>query len=204
MNVQILWPTPLFTHDFTESQLDAWRTRAKTMLLPDEQLLNRYGHRPWCTTDLLHEDPVWADMASAIMDIAHQALDSMAILREDAYITTMWINAQYQQSNHTAHTHPNSILSGCLYLQAPKHSQHIRFFDPRPQTGVMCLRRAIVEDHVAVNPVEGRVLMWPSWLLHSTESNSSHQLAEPRISVGFNVMVKDTIHDHSSKIRFGY
>jgi uncharacterized protein (TIGR02466 family) len=143
-------------------------------------------------------------MASAIMSVANQALDSMAILREDAFITTMWINAQYQQSNHTAHTHPNSILSGCLYLQAPEHSQHIRFFDPRPQNSVMYLRKAIVEDHLVVTPIEGRVLMWPSWLLHSTESNSNHQLTKPRISVGFNIMIRDTIHSHSSRIRFGY
>jgi uncharacterized protein (TIGR02466 family) len=136
------------------------------------------------------------------MLVANQALDSMAVLRESAYITTMWINAQYQQTNHTAHTHPNSVLSGCLYLQAPEGSQHIRFFDPRPQTSVLSLRRAIVEDHVALKPVEGRVLLWPSWLLHSTESWTNQQLTQPRISVGFNVMIRDTIHDHSSRIKF--
>jgi len=202
MNVESLWPTPLFTHDFPESLVADWRSRAESILPPDEDLRSLYGHRPWCTTDLLQEDISWADMTIAISQIANQALDSMAILREDAYISTMWINAQYQQSNHTAHTHPNSILSGCLYLSAPEGSQHIRFFDPRPQTSVLSLRRAIVEDHVAHKPVEGRVLLWPSWLQHSTESWTSQQLEQPRISVGFNVMIRDTIHDHSSRIRF--
>jgi len=202
MNVQILWPTPLFTHDYSVGELTAWRTRAHALLPTDSELRDLYGHRPWCTTDLLHELPEWRDLSNAIMLVANQALDSMAVLRESAYITTMWINAQYQQTNHTAHTHPNSVLSGCLYLQAPEGSQHIRFFDPRPQTSVLSLRRAIVEDHVALKPVEGRVLLWPSWLLHSTESWTNQQLTQPRISVGFNVMIRDTIHDHSSRIKF--
>ena len=43
-------------------------------------------------------------------------------------------------------------------------------------------------EEVHVDPLEGRILMFPSWLWHCVEPNESNDI---RISVSFNFIQKD-------------
>jgi hypothetical protein len=42
--------------------------------------------------------------------------------------------------------------------------------------------------------------MWPSWLQHHTASTTAEELAEPRISISYNIMLRDTIDTHSARL----
>lgn len=200
MQVQNIFPTPLFSEMASPEQVVRWTAIARK-LLPDDGFLRSYqSHRPWCTEDDIHTRREWSEFSKFILDMAGHSLDAWGVLRQDHFISGMWVNAQYQQSNQQAHTHPNSILSGCFYLQVPEHSQYIHYYDPRPAAGVWSLRKSIVDDHFAIQPVSGLSLMWPSWLQHSTQSTTTVQLTEPRITVSWNIMIKDRIDGHSSKL----
>ena len=131
----------------------------------------------------------------------NRVLDHNGIMRDSAYISSMWLNAAYQHNNHVAHTHPNSIFSGVVYLQCPKNSQQLIFWDPRPQTSIMQLRSTIEQSYASIDPTVGIMALWPSWLMHSTQSVTTVELSQPRLSIAFNIMIKDTIDIPNARIK---
>jgi uncharacterized protein (TIGR02466 family) len=93
---------------------------------------------------------------------------------------------------HPPHSHPESILSGCFYLKVPENSSPIIFNDPRsyrkyiqypPVFGLDRSRYSLLPEYV-VNPSEGLLLVWPSWLEHQVPPSS---INEERIVVAFNM-----------------
>jgi len=190
---------PLFATPLMEMQFDPepWLTLAQAQL-PSEDQLKQVGTRPWSTDDLLHEQAEYLPLVNSILNSANQLADIEGIHRQSLYITSMWINAQYQEQNHIAHTHPNSWYSGVIYLQVPLHSQRLVFTDPRPQAQVLRPRGCITNLGFDRRP--GLGYMWPSWLQHATMSTTNQALTEPRISMSFNVMLRDNINTHSSRL----
>jgi len=80
-------------------------------------------------------------------------------------------------------------LSGVYYVRTHSGADTINFHDPRSQTGV--IRPPVVEltaentDQVVVRVTNGTLLMFPSYLEHSVDTNMSE---EERISISVNIM----------------
>ena len=109
--------------------------------------------------------------------------------------SNMWanINPRYGYNRH--HIHPNVLWSGVYYVQAPPDSGRIFFSDPRPQAQHLIPRYAPdtprkpeVWSEVYFQPTEGRLILFPAWLVHEVEPNMSDRdgPAGDRISVSFN------------------
>ena len=95
---------------------------------------------------------------------------------------------------HPIHSHPESVLSGCFYLKVPENSSPIVFNDPRdywkfieypPIFGSGRERYSLLPEYV-INPTEGMLLMWPSWLEHQVPTST---VSDERIVVAFNLNV---------------
>lgn len=106
-------------------------------------------------------------------------------------VDSIWINVLEPGGTHTGHIHPNSIISGTLYVDVPDGASAIRFEDPR--LGLMMAappRKPRAGPHnrsfVYVQPSAGTVLLWESWLRHEVPMNQAKQ---DRISVSFNAVL---------------
>jgi uncharacterized protein (TIGR02466 family) len=103
-------------------------------------------------------------------------------------IKSCWAIVNGKMASNTVHNHPNSVLSGVYYLQAPENSGVISFADPRP--AAQMLLPPITEyslwtlPKISYKPQAGTMLLFPSWLLHGVEMNMSEEL---RISLSFNI-----------------
>ena len=49
----------------------------------------------------------------------------------DLKLEDLWINILPEGGNHSAHIHPNSVISGTTYISMPSGSSAIKFEDPR-------------------------------------------------------------------------
>ncbi len=104
------------------------------------------------------------------------------------YVMNSWgiINGKY--AYNSMHNHPNAMLSGVYYIQAPKDCGNLEFRDPRearlmksiPTTG----HHRGTYKTIYYEPIEGRMVLFPSWLLHSVRPNLSE---EERVCVSFNL-----------------
>ena len=183
--IHSLWPTHVLELELAHGE---WLAAAK-VLLPDLAVIDSYtGVRPWATAFDLHRHTPWDRFSNSIVDITAEYLTAQGLRYRSIWMEELWVNAQMQSQNHIMHTHPNSWYSGVFYLQCPEGSQRLLFTDPRPQASVNRLLGSA--QTWAHEPRAGDLLTWPSWLQHQTVSWTRQELAEPRISVSWNLCVE--------------
>ena len=100
----------------------------------------------------------------------------------------LWINILPEGGYHSAHIHPNSVISGTTYISMPSGSSAIKFEDPRHSMMMAAPSRIkdakeYLKPFIYVKPSVGDVLLWESWLRHEVPANNS---SEERISISFN------------------
>ncbi|MAS97186.1 MAG: hypothetical protein CMO55_28685 [Verrucomicrobiales bacterium] len=138
----------------------------------------------------LHENPIFAPIMRAALDggmevAAHQDWD---LDRVEIFVINSWgiINPKY--GYNAMHNHPSSVLSGVYYIKAPENCGDIVFRDPREVCQMVVLptkkQNRWTYQRVFYRPKEGRLLIFPSWLLHEVKPNLSE---EERICVSFNI-----------------
>jgi uncharacterized protein (TIGR02466 family) len=152
---------------------------------------NRYsGYTSYASlNDLTRRDPAFAALGKQLTRHA------VAFARESAFdleraprLDSLWANLLKAGGRHSGHIHPNSILSGTLYVEVPKNSGAIRFEDPRLGLMMSAPRRdkdspEELQQFVSVEPRPGLLLMWESWLRHEVLAGSGRG---ERLSISFN------------------
>ena len=147
----------------------------------------------WHSTTEMHQIPVFKPLVDELFKMQMEIYKEELLTREPI-IGNMWANINPPGGYNRPHIHPNSHFSGVYYIKAPQNSGEIVFNDPRSAAHMVMPDR--VKDikppshlwrEVRVNPLEGRMLMFPSWLWHCVEPNESNDI---RISVSFNFIQK--------------
>jgi len=99
--------------------------------------------------------------------------------------------AMVNGSGHSvrAHLHPNSLMSGVVYLQTPERSGNIAFLDPRNGAQVLLPplqdpQASLLNGRLEMVPRPGLMLLFPAWLWHEVGASHSDQ---ERISISFNI-----------------
>tara|TARA_B100000427_G_scaffold193018_1_gene160464 strand:- start:378 stop:911 length:534 start_codon:yes stop_codon:yes gene_type:complete len=103
------------------------------------------------------------------------------LLPENLEVVSSWINVQGENSKLNYHNHPNSVLSGAIFLKTDDVSSELYFKNPNSQF------YHYGEDE-SVMPVTGLCLMWPSWLMHG--SGNMENKSTERIVLSFNTFFK--------------
>ena len=107
-----------------------------------------------------------------------------------------WVNINKPNSYNRKHHHPTCDLAGVLWIKSPKDCGNIVFENPH-EFQMFTLIESYTEEFKKDNnyyhswffsPIEGRLLIFPSHLVHSVDENKSN---EDRISVSFNIRLSD-------------
>jgi uncharacterized protein (TIGR02466 family) len=99
-----------------------------------------------------------------------------------------WINVNPTGSRNKMHDHPASVFSAVYYVQANDNSGDIGFGNPSQMTEFWW--RSIVDQRhhntliVKYKPITGKLIVFPSWLVHFVEPNKHKS---DRISIAFNM-----------------
>ena len=143
----------------------------------------------WQSEQTLHQREEFRDLVACV---DHAAKGIMRFLRIGHYaleMTACWANVLAKGAAHRAHSHPNNFLSGVYYVRTGPGTDTINFHDPRNQAGV--IRPPVVEltaentDQVVVRVTNGTLVVFPSYLQHSVDANTSDG---ERISISVNLM----------------
>ena len=103
-------------------------------------------------------------------------------------MTDCWVNVMGENSTHSLHLHPNSVVSGTYYVQIPKGSSPLKFEDPRLSKMMASPSRKrtaplALQPFVTLKPEPGQVVLFESWLRHEVPMSPTKT---PRISISFN------------------
>jgi len=159
------------------------------------------------TDDQLHvKGRGFEELTTLVMGEVKQYMDWLHLSRTGHKITGMWGNITTKHHRHPMHIHPNSYVSGVIYIKTPNGCGNIAFSDPRPGA------RVIEPDYTMMNefnsgihshtPVKGTMLLWPSWMPHGVEQGVLEDDNEERIVIAFNVQMIGNVERRTSKMRF--
>lgn len=138
------------------------------------------------------------NLKNRIIDAANEYLDKsgwsgMFTSDERVVIKNSWINIAGVGDFHDVHCHPGYAISGSYYFRVSEKQGALTFNNPNPMMfacefpgGRMCPQRTDVV------PDDGDIILFPSWLVHSTRKNTT---VEDRIAIAFNIDLINVVED---------
>jgi len=120
--------------------------------------------------------------------------------RQTFKITHSWINISNEGEEFMFHTHFPGLISGVIYIKAPKNSGNIKFKNPIresihgafpfiPNSSKPIENTEIIYyPYYEVVPEDLTLVIFPSWIEHTVEENNTK---EERISLAFNCTSSD-------------
>tara|TARA_Y100001938_G_scaffold126573_1_gene178647 strand:- start:573 stop:1151 length:579 start_codon:yes stop_codon:yes gene_type:complete len=186
MIIEGFFPTLIYAEDIKldnrlfEKEIIEWSKKD-----PGVKKTNRKG---WHSKPEMHLKPEYQKLVEELYKMQHQIYEQEWLDRKPK-IGNMWANINPPGGYNAPHIHPNSLFSGVYYVKAPKNSGNLVCNEPRTgaQLNMPIRKPGRPPKHlwreVHLEPKEGRIIMFPSWLWHCVEPNESNDI---RISVSFN------------------
>lgn len=116
-------------------------------------------------------------------------LENMKVKRKSHYVSGLWHNVSREPYINPQHTHPNSFLSGIIYIHCPDGSGHTVFTDPVRERKVFLPDLFDMNQEntrtFSIKPENGLVTIFPSWLEHQVD-NGTMNADDVRITTAFN------------------
>ena len=189
---ELHFPTPIYIADIEHPTLNQELERDILAWSNKDKGITRTNVKGWHSTTNMNELPQFKKLVDMLYACQRTIYDQEHH-ESEPYLGNMWANINPPGAMNRAHQHPNSLWSGVYYVKAPKNSGHLRIDDPRSSAAMSRPRqkegkkpaRLYRETHY--EPIVGRCIMFPSWLIHCVDPNESNDI---RISVSFNFLQK--------------
>jgi uncharacterized protein (TIGR02466 family) len=186
-----LFPTPVMFGEmgraYTKEELAFFKQQ-------QSKTVKNNGNVNTSDTYILNQ-PVMADIKKVLDEYVTEYYTNIMCVKDKVkpYITQSWINYTKPGEYHHRHAHPNSLVSGVLYLDSNKDKDKIMFYSSDAY-------KRIKPDIATWNlynseswwfPVgTGDLVMFPSELQHMVEQKQGKNL---RTSLAFNTFIRGDI-----------
>ena len=188
--IEGLFPTPIYfsklNRNFNKKELNSFKEERKqshkivgNLISNNKYILNK---------------PVFSSLKKELDSKVKEYFDKILCITDDVkpYITQSWLNYTETDQYHHKHAHPNSVLSGVLYVNTDEKYDKIKFFNESyKQIKLEVKNYNIWNSDSWWFPVKtGELILFPSSLTHMVETKEGNNT---RISLAFNVFVKGKI-----------
>ena len=163
---------------------------AKRMRSNDPAGVANTNVKGWQSPNNLQDLPEFDDINLRILQVCERIGESLNFKQNYTYDHQAWLNISPPGASNKIHFHANCHFSGVYYisLKAPECGS-IFFRDPRVASRMMTYPAekptAFTAEEVQLHPEEGRMYVFPGWLEHGVEENTSDR---DRIGISFNVL----------------
>ena len=192
MHRELLFPTPVYIADIKHPTLNQDLERDIIAWSKEDKGITRTNVKGWHSTTDMHERPEFKNLVNMLY-ACQKTVYEQEYYESEPFLGNMWANINPPGGSNRAHQHPNSLWSGVYWIKTPKNCGQLKIDDPR---SVACMTRPRQKDgkkpdrlwrETHYEPVAGRCIMFPSWLMHCVDPNESNDV---RISVSFNFLQK--------------
>ena len=150
--------------------------------------VSKTNFKGWHSTTDMHTKPEYQQLAKELFEMQKEIYDNENLARKPI-LGNMWANINPPGSMNMPHVHPNALFSGVYYVKSQPNCGRLKIIDSRPGVQYnMPVRKPgnpgkDMWRDANIEPVVGRIIMFPAWLWHGVEENKSNDI---RISVSFN------------------
>jgi len=153
-----------------------------------DQGVKKTNMNGWHSTTDMHTKQEYSQLVSELCKMQEEIYQEEWLDRRPK-LGNMWANINYPGGYNRPHIHPNCLFSGVYYVKGNKESGELVVNDPRPGIQTMMPQenqdnhQSIYGEKQHIEPIPGRIIMFPAWLWHCVEPNKTNDI---RISVSFN------------------
>jgi uncharacterized protein (TIGR02466 family) len=153
-----------------------------------DQGVKKTNMNGWHSTTNMHTKLEYKVLVDELYKMQHEIFQEEWLDRKPM-LGNMWANINYSGGYNRPHVHPNCLFSGVYYVKTQPQCGELVVNDPRPgiQTMMPTRKSGQPPKHLwreaHIEPIQGRLIMFPAWLWHCVEENKSNDM---RISVSFN------------------
>ena len=185
-----VWASKIADHQIINKQILSY---ILDLQKKDSTGLKKSNFNGWHSHDFNLNEDAPKDFTQSIKPNINQALKDMNwdLEKQEVKITSMWAIINEHGAFNQRHHHGNSDLSAAYYVTAKENCGDIVFYDPRPAP---VYRHPIAKSpnilNASVNsvqPEEGLLVLFPSYLEHSVNPNNS---SSKRIVISFNLSLE--------------
>ena len=192
MHRELHFPTPIYIADIEHPTLNQELEKDITAWANKDKGITRTNVKSWHSPTNMANLPEYKKLVSMLY-ACQKTIYEQEHLESEPFLGNMWANINPPGGMNRAHQHPNSLWSGVYYIKAPKNCGYLKIDDPRTSAAMVRPTqkkgtlpvRLYRETHY--EPIAGRCIMFPSWLMHCVDPNRSNDI---RISVSFNFLQK--------------
>lgn len=191
MNLMQIYSVPLWQSDYPEFEeyKEPFLTTIRTYKdqNPSTHKSNVFGYH---SPETLHSVPELRPLFEYICQMGFKAVADLDFIDCDIAITSAWLNINdTRQCMNSEHVH-GDVFSGVFYLKAPEGSGKLVLQNPainRMWKGCSLTshKNQFTGESIRIEPAEGSILLFPSYLPHSVEPNNHD---DERISISFNLI----------------
>ena len=189
---ELHFPTPIYIADIKHPTLNQELEKDITAWANKDKGITRTNVKSWHSPTNMANLPEYKKLVSMLY-ACQKTIYEQEHLESEPFLGNMWANINPPGGMNRAHQHPNSLWSGVYYIKAPKNCGYLKIDDPRTSAAMVRPTqkkgtlpvRLYRETHY--EPIAGRCIMFPSWLMHCVDPNESNDI---RISVSFNFLQK--------------
>jgi len=150
--------------------------------------VNKTNYKGWHSTTDMAEKPEYQLLLTELIRMQQEVYEKEHLDRQPK-LGNMWANINPPGGMNQPHIHPNALFSGVYYVQSNPKAGRLKIYDPRPGAQINMPTRKSGDPgrdlwrDANIEPIPGRIIMFPAWLWHSVEPNQSNSI---RISISFN------------------
>ena len=188
MFIELFFPTVIGVSDFDKAD------QIEKQYYPYLQdLKNKYSRNGTFCYYEVHKDPFFKELTNWITGEVNKFSDKFNFT--DTYIPVeSWFNEYEKNSNQSSHCHPGSVFSAVFYLKGSEDGARFLFRSPLPVDTKNPENNSVKkgnESHLnelswtsaGYSPKKGRLLMFRSFLQHSTDTVGNE--LEQRLAIAF-------------------
>lgn len=185
--LELLFPTPVMVGDIelTKKELDFIKSSISDTIQNGDGATGQYSK-----DDHILNNPELKDLKDWALFHVKTYIKSIYKPKYEIepYITQSWVLLSNKESSHQAHVHPNSLLSGVIYIST-NDDDKITFYNDAPR-----MLTIETDEYDILNSSEwwlpaqeNKIIIFPSYMSHSVNKVYGDK---PRISLPFNTFVK--------------
>tara|TARA_B100001123_G_C15119673_1_gene950814 strand:- start:67 stop:669 length:603 start_codon:yes stop_codon:yes gene_type:complete len=152
--------------------------------------LKKSNFKGWHSNNFNLNDSKPKEFINSIQNPIQELFNDMEwdLAKQKIKITSMWSIINMKEALNERHIHGNNYISAAYYVKAPEKCGNIVFYDPRSAPTfhhpITKKPNKLNSNSHSIKPKEGLLVLFPSYLHHSVETNKSE---EERIVISFNI-----------------
>lgn len=185
--IELLFPTPIIMEKlekpFTMEELIQIEKEFTSCSKSKENIVSINGY--------VLDNPIFKNLKEILTNHINEYIKTVykPLHPVKAYITQSWLNYGTENNYHSIHNHPNSFISGVMYIEADRNTDSILFINSAyKQINLEPTSYDNLNANTWKVPVNtGDIIIFPSNLAHGVDTVDSKR---HRVSIAFNSFIK--------------